>query len=202
MRSTMSPRASVHPSRTACGLSDLVGVPGRFGGLDFELRIPVHVAACGLRDLSALADCARRPEWARRDARARDCQDRLQSRACRRRSLLRRLELAATDEEAESIRRRLDLVAGEINGLRSQLRGLRLPTDYAVVTVSLLPKDGNEGGGAGGSVDDALGDAGDLFVGVAGVIVRVLAVALRLADRARVRLGGRAFTAARESALA
>ena len=47
---------------------------------------------------------------------------------------------------------------------------LRLRTDYAVVTVSLLPQDGDsEGGGAGGSFDDALGDAGDLLVGVAGI---------------------------------
>ena len=60
------------------------------------------------------------------------------------------------------------------------MRGLHLRTDYAVVAVSLLPKDGDEGGGAGGSFDDALGDAGDLFVAVAGVIVRVLAVALPL----------------------
>jgi hypothetical protein len=108
--------------------------------------------------------------------------DRLRAARAERRSLLRRLEIAATDEEAEAIRRRLDLVAGEINGLRGQLRDLRLRTDYAVVTVSLLPADGQDGsgGGAGGSFDDALGDAGDLLVGVAGVIVRALAVALPL----------------------
>src|SRR4029453_477173 len=105
---------------------------------------------------------------------------RLQSARAERRSLLRRLELAATDEEAESIRRRLDPPAGEINGLRSQLRDLRLRTDYAVVTVSLLPKDGDQGGGAGGSFDDALGDASSLLVGAAGLIVRALAVALPL----------------------
>ena len=109
-----------------------------------------------------------------------------------------------SDEEAEAIRRRLDLVAGEINGLRAQLRGLRLRTDYAVVTVSLLPKDGDQGGGAGGSFDDALGDAGDLFVGVAGVIVRVLAVGIPLGLIALVGwLAGRAVTRRRrESALA
>ena len=95
-------------------------------------------------------------------------------------------------------------MAGEINGLRGQLRGLRLRTDYAVVTVSLLPKDGDEGGGAGGSFDDALGDAGDLLVGVAGVIVRVLAVGVPLGLIALVGwLGGRAVTRRRrESALA
>ena len=38
--------------------------------------------------------------------------------------------------------------AGEINGLRGQLRDLRLRTDYAVVTVSLLVGDEDDGGGA------------------------------------------------------
>ena len=72
-------------------------------------------------------------------------------------------------------------MAGEINGLRGQLRDLRLRTDYAVVSVSLVADEdgaGDEGGGAGGSLDDALGDAGDLLVGFAGVLVRVLALAL------------------------
>ena len=63
--------------------------------------------------------------------------DRLQAARAERRSLLRRLAGAQTDAEAEAFRRRLDLVSGEINGLRSQLRDLRLRTDYAVVTVHL-----------------------------------------------------------------
>ena len=48
------------------------------------------------------------------------------------------------------------------------------------MTVTLLAaEDGaGEGGGAVGSFDDALGDAGDLLVGSAGVLVRILAVAL------------------------
>jgi hypothetical protein len=50
-----------------------------------------------------------------------------------------------------------------------------------VVTVSLIAKDGNSGGGVGGgSFDDALGDAADILVTVAGVLVRALAVALPL----------------------
>ncbi len=73
-------------------------------------------------------------------------------------------------------------MAREINGLRDQLRDLRLRTDYAVVTVSLLTAgDGADGGGAGAGFDDAIDDAGDLLVGFAGVLVRVLALALPLA---------------------
>ncbi|MGH2824241.1 MAG: DUF4349 domain-containing protein, partial [Thermoleophilaceae bacterium] len=107
--------------------------------------------------------------------------DRLESARAERRSLLRRLEVATTDEEAESIRRRLDIVAGEINGLRAVLRNLRLRTDYAVVTVELAGTEGNSGsGGPGGSFDDAVNDAGDLLVGLAGVLIRILAIALPL----------------------
>jgi hypothetical protein len=53
----------------------------------------------------------------------------------------------------------------------------------AVVLVGLrLPDGGADGGfgGAGGSFDDAIGDAGDLLVGTAGVLIRVLALALPL----------------------
>lgn len=186
-------------------LSSSVSTGGDSAGGDFELRIPAARLRPALRDLAALADVRTQSQSGRDVTREHvTARDRLESARAERRSLLRRLELAATDEEAEAIRRRLDLVAGEINGLRAQLRGLRLRTDYAVVTVSLLPKDGNEGGGAGGSFDDALGDAGDLFVGVAGVIVRVLAVGIPLGLIALVGwLAGRAVTRRRrESALA
>ncbi len=150
-------------------------------GGDFDLRIPATRLRPAIRDLSALADVRTQSQTGRDVTREHvTAQDRLRAARAERRSLLRRLELATTDEEAEALRRQLDLVAGEINGLRAQLRDIRLRTDYAVVTVSLLPEDGEDdgSGGAGASFDDALGDAGDLLVGAAGVIVRVLAVLL------------------------
>jgi hypothetical protein len=51
------------------------------------------------------------------------------------------------------------------------------------VTVTLLAaEDGaNEEGGAGGSFDDAIGDAEELLIGTAGVLVRILALLLPLA---------------------
>jgi hypothetical protein len=186
-------------------LSSSVSTGEDSAGGDFELRIPTARLRPALRDLAALADVRTQTQTGRDVTREHvTAKDRLQAARAERRSLLRRLELATTDEEAEAIRRRLDLVAGEINGLRSQLRSLRLRTDYAVVTVSLLPKHGDEGGGAGGSFDDALGDAGDLLVGVAGVIVRALAVGLPLGLIALAGwLAGRAVRRRqRESALA
>jgi Domain of unknown function (DUF4349) len=152
------------------------------GGGDFSLRIPAHRLRPALRDLTQLAPVLRQTQEGRDVTRQHvTAKDRLQAARAERRSLLRRLEDADTDEEAEAIRRRLDLVAGEINGLRAQLRDLRLRTDYAVVLVSLLvPEDGADGaaGGVGGSFDDAIGDARDLLVGTAGVLIRALALAL------------------------
>src|SRR5688572_1585615 len=164
-------------------LSSSVSTGDDSAGGDFDLRIPATRLRPALRDLAALADVRTQSQTGRDVTREHvTAKDRLRAARAERRSLLRRLEVATTDEEAEAIRRRLDLVAGEINGLRGQLRNLRLRTDYAVVTVSLLPNDGDEGGGAGGgSFDDAVGDAGDILVAVAGVIVRALAVALPLA---------------------
>ena len=148
----------------------------------FELRIPTGRLRPALADLAGLAT-VRSQSQSGQDVTRRHVtlRDRLQAARAERRSLLRRLELAATDEEAESIRRRLDIVAGEINGLRALLRDLRLRTEYAVVSVELAGTEGDSGsGGAGGSFDDAVNDAGDLAVGLAGVLIRVLAIALPL----------------------
>jgi Domain of unknown function (DUF4349) len=163
-------------------LSSSVDTGGDRGGGDFSLRIPADRLRPALRDLAALALVIRQTQEGRDVTRQHvTAKDRLGAARAERRSLLRRLEEADTDEEAEAIRRRLDLVAGEINGLRAQLRELRLRTNYAVVLVSLLvPEDGSDGGAGGASraFDDAITDAGDLLVGTAGVLIRVLALAL------------------------
>ena len=153
------------------------------GGGDFSLRIPSDRLRPALRDLAELAPVIRQSQEGRDVTRQHvTAKDRLQAARAERRSLLRRLEEATTDQEAEAIRQQLDLVAGEINGLRAQLRDLRLRTDYAVVNVSLLVAgDHDDNGGLGGSFDDALDDAGGLLVGFAGVLIRVMALAVPLA---------------------
>ncbi|HEY7454970.1 MAG TPA: DUF4349 domain-containing protein [Thermoleophilaceae bacterium] len=186
-------------------LSSSVSTGEDSSGGDFSLRIPATELRPAIRDLSALADVRSQSQSGRDVTRHFvTATDRLQAARAERRSLLRRLENATTDEEVEAIRTQLDIVAGEINGLRAQLRNLRLRTNYAVVNVSLLAKDGDEGGGGAGSFDDALGDASDLLVTVAGLIVRALAVLLPLGLIALVAwLAGRALRRRqRESALA
>ena len=178
---------------------EITAVTGRFGGFvlssslatgdegsggDFELRVPTQRLQPALRELSSLGTVRSQSQTGRDVTREQvTAQDRLQAARAQRASLLTRLEQAATDEEAEALRRQLDLVAGEIDGLRGQLRDLRLRTDYAVVNVSLEPAGDGAGdnGGAAGSFDDALSDAGDLLVGTAGALIRVLAVGVPLA---------------------
>jgi hypothetical protein len=148
----------------------------------YELRIPSNRLQNALRGLAGLGTVSSQSQSGQDVTRdfATDA-DRLEAARAERRSLLRRLEESDTGEEAEAIRVRLDLVAGEINGLRAQLRDLRLRTDYAIVSVDLVGEEGDSGsGGAGGAFDDAVGDAGDLLVGFAGVLIRVLAIALPL----------------------
>ena len=176
---------------------DVAEVTGRYGGFVlssslnsgredgggvFELRIPSNRLQPALRNLAGLAPVISQSQDGRDITPAYvTAQDRLQAARAERRGLLERLETATTDAEAEAIRRRLDLVAAEINGLRGRLRALRLRTDYAAVTVTLVAEADDGQGGATGSIDDAVGDAGDLLVAATGVLIRVLALGLPLA---------------------
>jgi hypothetical protein len=188
-------------------LSSSLSTGDEGAGGDFELRIPSNRLRPALRDLSSLATVRSQSQSGRDVTREHvTTRDRLQAAQAERLSLLRRLENADTDEQAEAIRTRLDLVSAEINGLRAQLRDLRLRTDYAVVTVTLLAAENSneEGTGGAGSFDDALGDAGDLLAGTAGILIRVLAVALPLALIAGLGwlIGAALRRRRRESALA
>ena len=149
------------------------------GGGDFSLRIPTAQLRPALRDLGELAPVTNQSQEGRDVTRQHvTAKDRLQAARAERRSLLRRLAVASTDAEAEAIRRRLDVVGGEISGLRSQLRDLRLRTNYAVVNVTLA--EAKKDSGSLGSFDDSLDDAGNLLAGFAGLTIRVLALAVPL----------------------
>jgi Domain of unknown function (DUF4349) len=153
------------------------GDEGSSGG-SFDLRIPASELQPALRDLAALADVRSRTQSGQDVTREYvTARDRLQEARAERKSLLRRLERADSDAEAEALRRRLDTVAAEIRGLRSQLRELRLRTDYVAVSVSLVEKDGNRDfGPVGGGTDDALDDALGSLEGSLNLAVRALGV--------------------------
>ena len=169
---------------------------------EYDLRIPAARLRPALRDLAGLATVRSQSQSGRDVTRQHvTAQDRLASARAERASLLRRLELADSDLVAEGLRHRLDLVAIEIRRLQSQLRSLQLSTNYATVTVSLVTGKGDSG--SSGAFGDALDDAGDLLVGTAGVLIRVLALALPLGLLALAAwLGTNAFRRRRrESAL-
>jgi len=175
------------------------------GSGDFQLRIPEKGLQPALADLAKLGEVRSRsqsgqditPEFV-------SAGDRLEAARVERRSLLRRLEAAKSDTEAEAIRRRLDLNAGEVRGLRGQVRQLRTRTDYATVSVTLR-QDGDGGGsgpatdgdGLGRALDDALGsleDSVEILVRALGVVIPLGLVAATLA------LGARGFRRRRREA--
>jgi Domain of unknown function (DUF4349) len=161
------------------------GDEGGEGG-SFDLRIPADRLQPALRDLAALGEVRSRTQSGE-DVTVEfvTAADRLQGARAERKSLLRRLENATTDTEAEALRRSLDLNAIEIRRLRSQLRTLSLRTNYARVSVALVEDggsgDGGGSGGSGGSLDDALDDALNTLTDSIGIALRILGAAIPLA---------------------
>ena len=160
------------------------GDEGTTGG-EFELRVPAERLASALTGLSKLADVRAQPQDGQDvTPEFASAEERLQAARAERRSLLRRLERAPSDSAAESIRRRLDLNAGEIRGLRGQVRELRTRTNYARVAVTLQAAKGDgEESSPGGSdgVGGALDDAVDSLSGSLEIAIRALGVLLPLA---------------------
>lgn len=145
---------------------------------NFDLRVPAPRLQDALAQLSKLGDVRARTQ-AGRDVTRRfvSVGDRLEGARAQKASLLSRLEEAGSDTQAESIRRRLDLTSAEINGLRGQLRQLRLRSNYASVSVTLERADGGEGTGGDG-LGGALGDGVRSLSDSVELIVRVLGVLL------------------------
>ena len=119
-------------------LSSSLGTGEDEGGGTYELRVPSADLRDTLRDLGRLGT-VRSQSQDGQDVTAGyvSATDRLQSARAERRSLLRRLERSDTDTEAEALRRRLDLNARQVSGLRATLRDLRVRTDYAAISVTL-----------------------------------------------------------------
>jgi hypothetical protein len=159
------------------------GDEGSTGGT-FELRIPQDSLQPALNDIAELGDVRGRSQSGE-DITATyvSARDRYDAAQAERRSLIRRLRRADSDDEADRIRDRLLMVSAEVRAARAELRRLRERTNYAAVSVDLQRKDGNgrdEGGSANGTgeaLDDALGS----LVGSLNLALRVLGVLIPLA---------------------
>lgn len=163
------------------------------GGGQFELRIPQERLRAALRDLSAIGEVRARSEQGEDVTPALSrTQERLEEARAERRGLLRRLERADSEEEANAIRRRLRLTSAEIRGLSRRLRAQRERVDYAAVAVTLEAGERSTEGGAGAAFDDALGTlegAMELGIRALGVLLplALLAAAGWLAARVLLR---------------
>ncbi|MDQ3587771.1 MAG: DUF4349 domain-containing protein [Actinomycetota bacterium] len=177
------------------------------GGGSLDLRVPAERLRDTLRDLSALGKVRSRSEGGQDvTATVVTASERLESARADRASLLRQLRRADSDGQAETLRQRLDTNAIQIRRLRSDLRSLRLRTNYAAISVTL--SDESRSGDTLGSPDDSTQDALDDAVGSLqaslNFLLRALGALLPLGlILGAVLLGARALTRRRrESALA
>ncbi|MBA3421308.1 MAG: DUF4349 domain-containing protein [Thermoleophilaceae bacterium] len=151
-------------------------------GGSFDLRVPVDELRATLSDLAALGTVRAQSQTGDDLTESvATTDDRLDGARAERRGLLRRLERADTDREARALRAQLDLVSGEIRGLRGELQALEERTDYARVSVMLTDEGADGGaGGAGSSTGEALDDALGTLLGALNLLVRGLGVAIPL----------------------
>jgi hypothetical protein len=167
------------------------------GGGQFELRVPTRNLDAAVAALSRLGSVRERSQRAQDITLERvSARSRLTDALTERRSLLRQLAAAVTPTETESIRRRLDIVAGEIERARAALRRVRNRATFSTVTVTLIA-DRNAGAPGTAPDDewtpgDAARDALRVLEVAAGVTLIALAAALPLA-----LLGAAAALAAR-----
>jgi hypothetical protein len=179
--------------------SSLTTGSGDATGGSFELRVPVDELEPVLAALSELAE-VRSLTQAGEDLTARfvSRDDALEATHAELDRLERRLASAATEEEQDRLRARIEATQAEIRALRRNVDRLRERTSFATIAIAL--EQGDEGDGLGAAVDDAIGT----FGGAVEVGVRALGVAVPLAVVAAiVWLAGRAVRRRRrESALA
>jgi hypothetical protein len=161
-------------------LSSSVSSGDNSGDGDFTLKVPADQLQTTLRDLSELGHVTMRSE------RGQDvtqqyvsATDKLQAARAERRSLLRRLAGADSDEQANRLRARLDQNALEINALRGQIRDVLGRTNYSTIALTLERSDKDSGAAAAGrksSTDDALHDSLGLLIGSFDWLLRALGV--------------------------
>ncbi len=153
------------------------GEPGR-AGARFELLIPSAKLGDALGELSAI-DAVRSRNEATADITAPtvNVTELLRDSKARIDSLLAQLEGAESESERETVEAELSQERRHRAALRSQLQHLQQRADLSRVLVRIETGAAEESGGGGTwSVDDALGDAGQILAVAAAVIVVGLAI--------------------------
>ena len=106
--------------------------------------------------------------------------DRLDDARAERRSLLKALETADSELEAEGIRRQITIARGRIASAKRDVRGLRQRADRAKLAVTVRSTGRRSEGGAW-TPGDAVDDAGRILEVAAGVVVVTAAALLPVA---------------------
>lgn len=161
------------------------GDQGR-AGATFQLRVPTDRLDDALARLSKLGHVRSRTQNSQDVTGSfTSARERLDQAVAERKGLLRALARADSANQTESIRARLRIVQSEIASARSELRRLRVRTDFSAVSVSVEAEDTGSGGGAGSdgswTPSDAVSDAVRVLEVIAGVLLVSLAVLIPLA---------------------
>jgi hypothetical protein len=147
----------------------------------FDLRVPAARLDATLADLSRLAHVTSRTAQTEDFTRTYvSAGARLEDARGERRALLKALERADTDEEAESLRQQIRLVRSRIAYAENELNRLRRRADRAKVSVTVRSTGRKSEGGAW-TPGDAIDDAGRILEVAAGVVVVTAAALLPVA---------------------
>lgn len=182
--------------------SSVRATDGTSGGGDFQLRVPAPRLDDALARLSRLGHVRERQQGVQDITAERNtARDRLDEASAERRSLLRRLGAATTDNEVTSLRARLRDVNATIATDRAALKRVTTRASYASVSVTLAAQPRK---GAVGPVDDhrwtpgdAARDALRVLEVAAGVVLLIAAVLVPLALLGGLAVAGRRYAGQR-----
>jgi hypothetical protein len=163
---------------------------GQGAGASFDLRIPVSRVTRTVGQLARLGHIRSETNSTLDVTKTyTSLTGRLADANAERRGLLRQLAKAVTQNQTDSIKARLRLVEARINSTQRSLRGLRLRTNYARVSLELVPQNGGAAPAHHGShltPGRALHDAGRVLAVAGAVALLALIVALPVAALAFV----------------
>jgi len=144
----------------------------------FDLRVPVTELDATIAELSDLGEIrALTQDELDVTSSFESVEDQLKAALAERRGLLRRLENAATDTEAATIRGQLRRANREVDSIRGQQRQLTRQTAFAGISVTLEKGSGETGSATAEAFDDAI----EILTGAFGLLIRALAILIPLA---------------------
>lgn len=152
-----------------------------------QLQVPSGRLDSALTSLADLAEVRSRSEGSLDVTRPYvSARDQLSKLTAERKGLLRRLAAAGTDQQAASVRARIDALDGQIATARADFRSVSRQARDATIDLEITSDGKSSGDGFG--IDDALHDAGHVLTVAAGIALISGAVLVPLAILAAIAL--------------